>query len=104
MPPAITYIAIPAEQFELLSTGLQELHRFIFGAPQAVPQPQPASRPKLALTYAEAAALLSVSKRTLQQLVSDGQIANITVAGSKRIEPGAIEQYLENQKTVGLKQ
>ena len=63
----------------------------------AEPLPLAESGP-VALTYAAAAALLSVSPRTIRRIVGAGQLPTIDIAGCKRITRTAIEQYLHSKE------
>ena len=49
---------------------------------------------KLLLTYADAGRLLSLSERTVWQLVKDGQIPTVRLRGSVRISRRALEMRI----------
>lgn len=57
-------------------------------------RPNPTS-PKQLLTRHEAAHSLSLSLRTIDELVKRGELAAVKIGRSIRIRPAAIEKFLE---------
>ena len=49
---------------------------------------------KLLLTPTDAAAMLSVSRTKLYELLASGAIASVKVGGSRRVPVGAVEAYV----------
>lgn len=50
------------------------------------------------LTLREAAALLSVSERTVWQLGADGQIPQVRIGRAVRYDPADLRRWIEKQK------
>lgn len=64
--------------------------------------------PETLLTVRDAAALLSVSTRTVARLVDSGAVEAIHIGRCLRIRPSAVERYItalqrnQREKTVGF--
>lgn len=57
----------------------------------------------LVLTYAEAARLLKVSKRTIERMVESNELPVIYVRSSPRISRAAIQEWMEKSASVTTK-
>ena len=52
----------------------------------------------LLLTVAQAAALLSISRTTLYELLAGGAIESIYIGRSRRVPVGALHDFVESQR------
>ena len=46
------------------------------------------------ITLAEAGQLLSVSPRTVQRLLSSGDLVGLAIGGSRRVDRNSVDEYL----------
>lgn len=47
-------------------------------------------------TVPQAAQMLQVSRSTLYRLIASGELETLSVRGTRRIRPAAIERYVDN--------
>ena len=59
----------------------------------------PAEAVERLMTYQEAAKVLGITDRTLWELVRKGEIRNVRVGRSVRIDPADLRQFIEDSKS-----
>ncbi|MFN3167008.1 MAG: helix-turn-helix domain-containing protein [Phycisphaeraceae bacterium] len=60
---------------------------------------QPAEAVESLMTYQEAAKVLGITDRTLWELVRKGELRNVRVGRSVRIDPADLRQFIEDSKS-----